>query len=107
MSVLFNQENVCMRMELGLGALVGDTNMAAIPLFRNTNMVALTSREHTLLLFSQLDLRVNSISYLYHVHFFVQVDTMKKYFPVFDQLRKEFLVGEMTWTFADYDVLEC
>ena len=39
--------------------------------------------------------------------FFVQVDTMKKYFPVFDQLRKEFLVGEMTWTFADYDVLEC
>ena len=81
--------------------------MAAIPLFRNTNMVALTSREYTLLLFSQLDLRVDSISYLYHVHFFVQVDTMKKYFPVFDQLRNEFLVGEMTWTFADYDVLEC
>ncbi|KAK2574053.1 Beta-glucuronidase [Acropora cervicornis] len=35
-----------------------------------------------------------------------KVDTMKKYFPVFDQLRNEFLVGEMTWTFADYDVLE-
>ena len=52
MSVLFNQENVCMRIELGLEALVGDTNMAAVPLFRNTNMVALTSREHTLYCYS-------------------------------------------------------
>ena len=32
---------------------------------------------------------------------------MKKYFPVFDKLRKEFLVGEMIWTFTDYSVLEC
>lgn len=31
---------------------------------------------------------------------------MKRYFPVFDQLRKEFLAGEMIWTFADYNVLE-
>lgn len=36
MSVLFNQENVCMRIELGLGELVGDTNMSTVPLFRNT-----------------------------------------------------------------------
>ncbi|XP_068680105.1 beta-glucuronidase-like [Montipora foliosa] len=35
-----------------------------------------------------------------------QVDTMRRYFPVFDELRREFLVGEMIWTFADYDVLE-
>ena len=32
---------------------------------------------------------------------------MRRYFPVFDELRREFLVGEMIWTFADYDVLEC
>ncbi|KAL9981667.1 hypothetical protein ACROYT_G010405 [Oculina patagonica] len=35
-----------------------------------------------------------------------QVDTMKQYFPVFDRLRKEFLAGEMIWTFTDYNVLE-
>ena len=38
---------------------------------------------------------------------FFQVDTMKRYFPVFDRLRKEFLAGEMIWTFADYNVLQC
>ena len=32
---------------------------------------------------------------------------MKKYFPVFDKLREEFLVGEMIWTLTDYSVLEC
>ena len=28
--------------------LVGDTNMAVVPLFRDTNMAAVTSRENTL-----------------------------------------------------------
>ena len=27
---------------------IGDTNMAAVPLFRDTNMAAVTSRENTL-----------------------------------------------------------
>jgi len=30
------------------GGLVGDTNMAAVPLFRDTNMTAVTSLENTL-----------------------------------------------------------
>ena len=30
------------------GGLIGDTNMAAFPLFRDTNMAAVTSRENTL-----------------------------------------------------------
>ena len=37
------KENVCIR----IGGLVGDTNMAAVPLFRDTNMAAVTSRENT------------------------------------------------------------
>ena len=31
---------------------------------------------------------------------------MKQYFPVFDRLKREFLAGEMIWTFTDYNVLE-
>lgn len=36
----------------------------------------------------------------------LQVDTMRRCFPVFDRLRKEFLAGEMIWTFSDYHTLE-
>ncbi|XP_028396495.1 beta-glucuronidase-like isoform X2 [Dendronephthya gigantea] len=31
-----------------------------------------------------------------------QVGTIEQYFPVFDKLRKEFLVGELIWNFADF-----
>ena len=31
------------------GELVGDTNMAAVPLFRDTNVAAVTSHKNTLL----------------------------------------------------------
>ena len=33
----------------------------------------------------------------------LQVETIEQYFPVFDKLRKEFLVGEMIWNFADFN----
>lgn len=36
----------------------------------------------------------------------LQVDTMRRCFPVFDRLRKEFLAGEMIWTFSDYHALK-
>ncbi|XP_048583171.1 beta-glucuronidase isoform X2 [Nematostella vectensis] len=31
-----------------------------------------------------------------------QIESIDQYFPVFDKLRKEFLVGEMIWNFADF-----
>ncbi|XP_077867014.1 beta-glucuronidase-like [Saccoglossus kowalevskii] len=31
-----------------------------------------------------------------------QVDVLKEHFKIFDKLRKEFLVGEMIWNFADF-----
>ena len=33
---------------------------------------------------------------------FAQVDTIERYFPVFDKLRKTFFIGEMIWNFADF-----
>jgi hypothetical protein len=44
----------------------------------------------------------------YHHHYITQifgslkVGTIEQYFPVFDKLRKEFLVGELIWNFADF-----
>lgn len=35
-----------------------------------------------------------------------QVATIQQYFPVFDKLRKEFLVGELIWNFADFMTVE-
>ena len=44
------KENVCMTQQSSIpGELVGDTNIAAVPLFRDTNVAAVTSRENTLL----------------------------------------------------------
>ena len=31
-----------------------------------------------------------------------QVEAIKKYFPVFDQYKKQFFIGEMIWNFADF-----
>ena len=31
-----------------------------------------------------------------------QVDILTMYFPILDEYRKKFLVGELVWTFADF-----
>ena len=41
-------ESVCIRIEFNSRRISWDTNMAAVPLFRDTNMAAVTSRENTL-----------------------------------------------------------
>ena len=44
------KENVCMTQQSSFpGELVGDTNMAAVPLFEDANVAAVTSHENTLL----------------------------------------------------------
>ena len=51
MSMFFNQEqkkNVCIRIEFNSPRIVGDNNTAAVPMFSDTNMAAVTSRENTL-----------------------------------------------------------
>ena len=51
MSMFFNQEqkkNVCIRIEFDSPRIVGDNNTAAVPMFSDTNMAAVRSRENTL-----------------------------------------------------------
>ena len=36
-----------------------------------------------------------------------QVDLLTATFPVFDEYRKKFLVGEMVWNFADFQTQQC
>ena len=40
--------------------------------------------------------------YFTQIFCFSEVGTIEQYFPVFDKLRKEFLVGELIWNFADF-----
>jgi len=35
-----------------------------------------------------------------------QVDTIRKYFPIFDKLRDDFLIGELIWNFADFSTAQ-
>ena len=32
---------------------------------------------------------------------------MSAFWPVFDEYRKSFLVGEMVWSFADFETAQC
>ena len=42
------KENVCIRIQFNSPRIVGDNNTAAVPMFRDTNMAAVTLRENTL-----------------------------------------------------------
>lgn len=36
-----------------------------------------------------------------------QVEAVKNYFPIFDKYRKQYMIGEMIWNFADFATDQC
>ena len=53
-------------------------------------------------LYGEVPKGFSTIIFLHTCLVFSKVTTIEQYFPVFDKLRKEFLVGELIWNFADF-----